>query len=373
MLKSSLLCLLCAFLPVSNFSEKDEAPTASAKIQVALLLDTSNSMDGLIDQAKAQLWKMVNKLSSARKQGEEVVMEIALFEYGNDNLAAGEGYIRMVQGFGMDLDGVSEQLFKLKTNGGSEYCGWVIKDALGNLQWSDSPDDLRIIVIAGNEPFDQGKVSYRESCELAAEKGIIINTIHCGDYKTGERTHWKDGAVIGRGRYMNIDTDEKVKHIPTPYDTTVIRLNEKLNKTYIGYGRQGNEMKLRQEEQDVNAASYGSSNVAQRAAAKAKKSYSNAGWDLVDAAEADSTLIQKMKKEDLPKEWQNKSREEIEKEIELLRAERTAIRKQLLELEVQMDTYIAAEKAKTAGATQTLDNVLIEAIVEQAKAKGFGF
>lgn len=170
---------------------------------------------------------------------------------------------------------------------------------------------------------------------------------------------------------MNIDIDEKVKHIPTPYDTTVIRLNEKLNKTYIGYGRQGNEMKLRQAEQDVNAAYYGSSNVAQRAAAKAKKSYSNAGWDLVDAAEADSTLIQKMKKEDLPKEWQNKSREEIEKEIELLRAERTAIRKQLLELEVQMDTYIAAEKAKTTGAPQTLDNVLIEAIVEQAK--GFGF
>ena len=35
-------------------------------IKVALLLDTSNSMDGLIDQAKAQLWDIVNELSYAK-------------------------------------------------------------------------------------------------------------------------------------------------------------------------------------------------------------------------------------------------------------------------------------------------------------------
>ena len=35
-------------------------------IKVALLLDTSNSMDGLINQAKAQLWEIVNELSYAK-------------------------------------------------------------------------------------------------------------------------------------------------------------------------------------------------------------------------------------------------------------------------------------------------------------------
>ena len=33
---------------------------------LALLLDTSNSMDGLIDQAKSQLWKIVNELAAAK-------------------------------------------------------------------------------------------------------------------------------------------------------------------------------------------------------------------------------------------------------------------------------------------------------------------
>ena len=87
------------------------------KIQVALLVDTSNSMDGLIDQAKSQIWKMVNKLASAKKEGEFTDIEIALFEYGNDNLAMGEGYVRMVSSLSKDVDGLSEQLFKLKTNG----------------------------------------------------------------------------------------------------------------------------------------------------------------------------------------------------------------------------------------------------------------
>ena len=35
-------------------------PTVSKKkIKIALLLDTSSSMDGLIDQAKSQLWKLI--------------------------------------------------------------------------------------------------------------------------------------------------------------------------------------------------------------------------------------------------------------------------------------------------------------------------
>src|SRR5262245_19674578 len=38
-------------------------------IQIALLLDTSTSMDGLIVQAQAQLWKVVNEFAYARREG----------------------------------------------------------------------------------------------------------------------------------------------------------------------------------------------------------------------------------------------------------------------------------------------------------------
>lgn len=99
-------------------------------IKVALLLDTSNSMDGLIDQAKAQLWEIVNELSYAKCDDSKPNLQIALYEYGNDRLNGDEGYIRQVLAFSSDLDEISKQLFSLTTNGGEEYCGHVIQTSL---------------------------------------------------------------------------------------------------------------------------------------------------------------------------------------------------------------------------------------------------
>src|SRR5918993_4131129 len=62
-------------------------------IMLALLLDTSNSMDGLIDQAKSQLWKIVNEVAAAKTgDGKQQNIKIALYEYGNDGLSSDEGF-----------------------------------------------------------------------------------------------------------------------------------------------------------------------------------------------------------------------------------------------------------------------------------------
>lgn len=84
-------------------------------------------MDGLINQAKAQLWEIVNELSYAKYGIQKPNLEIALYEYGNSTLPMEEGYIRQVLQFSSDLDEISEQLFSLTTNGGQEYCGAVIQ------------------------------------------------------------------------------------------------------------------------------------------------------------------------------------------------------------------------------------------------------
>jgi hypothetical protein len=360
----------------STPTEPSSVTTTTAekgKIQVALLLDTSNSMDGLIDQAKAQLWKMVNRLADAQRQNEGITLEIALYEYGNQGLSKEKGYIRQVQPLGTDLDGLSEKLFQLRTNGGDEFCGWVIQDAVGQLPWSAEDKDLKIIVIAGNEPFTQGPVDFRQSCGAAVGKNIIINTIHCGDFATGVSTQWQEGATIGKGKYMIIDTDKKITHVSTPYDSRVVELNSKLNDTYVGYGRTGEAKKDRQVAQDKNAAEYGSANVAQRAAAKSKGSYRNADWDIVDAADEKADFVATVKDEDLPANLKGKSKAELQQEINRLREERIAVKKELAELEKKMALYVAEEMKKSGTTEETLDNVLIQAVVEQAKAKGFEF
>src|SRR5436305_1675097 len=86
----------------STKPEKAEKP----KIQMAILLDTSNSMDGLIGQARAQLWKIVNEFAKAKKGGVQPDLEVALYEYGNNGLDAKTHWIRMVSPFTDDLDKV---------------------------------------------------------------------------------------------------------------------------------------------------------------------------------------------------------------------------------------------------------------------------
>ncbi len=113
------------------------------KIQIALLLDTSSSMEGLIEQAKSQLWLMVSELTKATCEGQDPKLEIALYEYGNDGLSFDNGYIRQVSPLISDLDDVSASLFSLSTNGGSEYCGYVIDKTIKDLEWVNQPAILK--------------------------------------------------------------------------------------------------------------------------------------------------------------------------------------------------------------------------------------
>src|SRR5262249_21219912 len=163
------------------------ALTQPPRVQLALLLDTSNSMDGLIDQARSQLWAVVNQFAAARRAGEPVTLEVALYEYGNDPIPASTGYVRRVLPFTTAPDRVSEELFALSTLGGEEYCGTVIQAALDQLRWSPAPSDLKTIFIAGNEPFTQGPVDFRPVVGRARARGITVNTFHCGPREEGER------------------------------------------------------------------------------------------------------------------------------------------------------------------------------------------
>ena len=88
-------------------------------VQIGILLDTSGSMSGLIDQARTELWSIVNEFIFARRNGTAPEVQVALYEYGKSSLAQDEGYIRQIVPLTTDLDKISEELFALKTNGGS--------------------------------------------------------------------------------------------------------------------------------------------------------------------------------------------------------------------------------------------------------------
>ncbi|MBN2440744.1 MAG: VWA domain-containing protein [Spirochaetales bacterium] len=354
----------------SRSSIGSEPPGDGPFIQIALLLDTSGSMDGLISQAKAHLWKIVNELSNTKKGNTPGELRVALYEYGNDSISGFSGHIRNIVPFTNDLDLLYEKLFNLKTNGGNEFCGMVMDKALNQLQWSNNNDDLKLIFIAGNEPFNQGLINYREICAKAVEKGIIINTIHCGDFDIGVQELWQDAALRGKGKYMTLNHNQEIVYIEAPQDDEIARLNESLNETYIPYGSQGKEFQSRQKIQDKNALSMNSGILVQRAAAKSTSNYSNSTWDVVDAVKNDMVRIEELKETDLPEEMKKMSKEERKTYIEEMNNKREEIQKEIMELYKERETYVA-EQQKLNNAENSFDEALVGAIREQAESNGF--
>ena len=375
--KTKIIILFCLLVLSNNLSaaskrEKNIDKRSSQKIMLALLLDTSNSMDGLIEQAKSQLWTIVNELSTAKcDDGSHPEVKIALFEYGNDGLPASEGYMRMVVNLTDDLDEISEKLFGLRTNGGEEYCGQVIKKSIYQLNWSDREADLKMIFIAGNEPFTQGSVSYHTACSLAKDKDIVVNTIFCGSYAEGVNTFWKKGAELTGGTYMNIAQDRKTVFVSTPYDQRIADLNESLNSTYIYYGSRGHEKKESQIRQDANAAKYGQANKVKRTVSKSSHVYINSSWDLVDATNDDDTILDSLSIRDLPDIMQSMTQKERKTYINNQSQRRKAISKEIQMLNGKRKQYLAEHQPEKQN--EMLDKAMVKSIKTIAKNKNLIF
>ena len=347
-------------------------PQPRPVIQLAILLDTSNSMDGLIDQARTQLWRVVNEFGKARKNGVMPELQVALYEYGNTRLRSEDGYIRRVLPFTTDLDRVSEELFALQTSGGDEYCGQVIDEAVRRLDWSASANDLRVIFIAGNEPFTQGPVDFKTSCASATKRGIIVNTIFCGDRAEGLDTHWASGAKLAEGRYIAIDQNAEVAHIAAPQDGQIAALGMQLNTTYIAYGAKGSEGQRRQSAQDYNLSGKTGANL-ERQMAKASANYTNSSWDLIDAKKSGKVDIEKVKTKDLPPDMQRMTVAQRKAHIAGMEKKRLDLQKTIARLHEERTKHIARLKRTTPPAKNTLDEAIITAVREAGKKRGFTF
>ena len=365
--------LVLSFSSPINHRTEIETPKKiknNPKIQAAILLDVSNSMDGLIEQAKAQLWTMVNVMGKAKCNGETPQIEIALYEYGRDNNDLKKGYVKQITPFTSDLDNLSQKLFQLTTNGGQEYCGYVIHTSLNELKWDTTSSNYKVIFISGNEDFLQGNISYTLACTEAKNKGVIVNTIYCGDRLQGIKEHWNLLGECGNGSFTNINSDAKPEDIPTPYDSTLITLNNKLNATYIYYGAAGKGKKELQGSMDVANLTVNSYAGVNRAVAKASPgTYKNSTWDLVDAKEDDKKILDKVDFKTLPDSLQKKSKAELEVMVNQKSKERAGIQKEMQDVNTKREVYIAAEKIKKAKAgnhSQTLESEVEKIIREQA-------
>jgi hypothetical protein len=337
-------------------------------IDIAILLDTSGSMQSLINQARAEIWKIINSLNNVTKNGVKPELRVSLFEYGKSSLPLSNGHLQMISPLTTDLDIFSSKLFNLRTNGGDEFAPWVIQDASLDLKWSTNKDSFKLIIIAGNEAFQQGPVLINSASSIAKEKGIIVNSIFCGDYNNGIRSQWNIISNKTDGVYSNINNNIVVEGIKTPYDDELLKLNRALNDTYIRYGYKGKEKREMQIQSDKQASGISKSILAERTVAKASSNYKNDSWDMVDALESGKEF-KDIDKSTLEDEYKNISEQELEKIIEEKKVERKNIKEKIHNKNKLRAQFIKEESKKNN--KNSFGDKLIKNIDKQIKDKGF--
>ncbi len=342
-------------------------------IDLVICLDTSGSMTALIDSARAKLWDIVHQLAKAKPTPQ---LRVGLLTYGSPNVStAGAGWVVRQMDLTHDLDGLYARMMSLTTNGGEEYVGWVLNDALKTMNWSRDPRALKLIFVAGNESADQAAevFNFRAVAERARVEGITINAVYCGNFQIGLSEKWQEVALHGGGDFSAIDMERGTVQIQTPYDKELFELNIKLNATYIPYGSRGDARWKQQQEQDANAERLGLQTAGTRVAAKASPLYNNKDWDLLDAAAAGDVKLESVAKEDLPAAMQPMSAAEREAYVGRKQAERTEVQRQIQDLSARRDGFLE-DKRKTANPGQAgLDEAMLQSIRKQAESKGFTF
>ncbi len=369
--KLTILCLLLG-LPALPGAAQLPAEAPERPIDVAICLDTSGSMSGLIESAKQKLWAVVNELAQAEPTP---YLRVAVIEYGNTGIAEEAGWVAKRLDLTTDLDEVYNTLFAFTTRGGTEYVARATTAAREQLEWSPDAAALKIIFVCGNEPATQDpEITIEDACKAAITDGIIVNSIFCGNVAEGENTGWLRVAQLADGRYAAIDQDNGVVRIATPFDDQLAELSGKLNETYLAYGARGAYGAANQAAQDANAAGLAPGAAAERALAKAGTQYRNAGWDLVDASAQEGFDLATIPEDQLPEDMRGMTLAERKAHIEKMATARATLQKQMGELGRQRDEFAKAEMKKQGlDEEDSLDAAMRAAVREQAVRNGFRF
>ncbi len=367
-----LLCI-CALAVSPLAAQIGETPEGTPQeIDVAIVLDVSGTMKGLIDSTRLRLWEIVNDLARVEPPPR---LRVALVTFGNQSPATRDnGWVRVETDLTEDLDHLSARLFALRSRGAVENVGHALRVSLQQLGWSRAPGAVKLLFVAGNESADREEpVGFRAMSALARDKGILVNAIFCGQESHPSAASWREMATLADGDFHGIDHNEKVVVIETPFDGELARLGGELNDTYVPATADAVAAKKNQVRQDRNARSLGRAVAASRAQAKASQLYTT-DWDFVTSVEAGRLDLTSTKVDALSPELRKMSADERLIYFEDLRIRREQIGQLIAELGDQRRRFIA-EEAKRRGLdpSRAFDGALLRSLRNQAEAHGFSF
>jgi Mg-chelatase subunit ChlD len=352
------------------------APQGAPRVDVVFVLDTTGSMGGLIQTAKDKIWSIATTMASARPTPE---IRIGLVAYRD----RGDQYVTRVVDLSDDLDSVYATLMDFQAGGGGdtpESVNRALHDAVHNISWSQDPQAYQVVFLVGDAPphMDYAdEASYPEIVKAAAARGIVINTIQCGNMPVTAEP-WTQIASLGHGKFFQVEQAGGAVAMTTPYDAELATLSARLDDTRLYFGSE--------EEKEAMAGKVAATDKLHESASvesRARRAAFNmsAGGrtnllgknDLVDAVASGDIKLEELDEEELPAALKPMAQEEQVAYLEDIAQERSQLKRQMRELAEDRDGYIAKKAKEAGGYKDSLDQKIYEAVAEQAGAVGLEY
>ena len=342
-----------------------------ARIEVAFALDTTGSMSGLIEGAKQKIWSIANQMADT---GQEVEIRIGLVGYRD----RGDEYVTRIYDLTDDIDSIYGHLRGFRADGGGdtpESVNQALHTAVTEMSWSQSPEVYKVVFLVGDAPPHMNysdDVKYPETARLAAERGITLNTIQCGNLPDTSGV-WQQIAKLGKGRYVAIQQDGAMVALATPMDEDLSRLNRELAATALPYGDEGQQEEIREKLRRSLSAAAPAAASRLSYLAKAGGKLNSGRRDLVDAVKDGLVDLDPLPAdEQLPAEMKGMSDTKQQSYVQQRIAERDKIQEEIAALGRKRDAWVRTESERLAreGRGDGFDQEVLEAIRSQAAEKG---
>lgn len=362
--------------PLNPVSQNHTNQKQTKKIELVFALDTTGSMGGLIHAAREKIWSIATNMAQADQAPE---IRIGLVAYRD----RGDKYITRVIDLSSDLDSVYAQLMDLVADGGGdgpESVNQALYDAVHKITWSQDQDAYQVIFLVGDAPphMDyQDDVKYPVSIQAAVDKGILVNTIQCGNDRS-TLNKWQTMASLGRGRFFNVAQDGNAVAMSTPFDKELATLSAEMDRTRLYYGTD-EERRKKAKKQAATDKLHSSASVESRArramfnVSRSGKANQIGEGDLVEDVTSGRTDLSSVAEENLPAPIRELPAVEQQRLITEKAEKRSELNKKIEAVAKQRAAYIDEEMKKRGGAQDSLDDKLIGTLRTQAKEKGLGY
>jgi hypothetical protein len=349
--------LLIAFvLSVSAASASAEtaAPQGQRRIvEVAFVLDTTGSMGPLIEGAKRSIWRIATSIIDKNPEAEVRMGLVAYRDIGDE-------YVTRRFDMTTDIQGIYGELLALQARGGGDWPESVneaLDVAITRLNWTQGEHVDRIVFLVGDAPPHMDYAQDRKYPEVLADaraRRILVNAVQAGAARDTERV-WRDVARLGGGDYLAIPQDGgRVAQISTPFDSEIIELQMRINRTVVPYGPRAQRESVRRRQEQVAAApAPAASDMATYVNRSGRGGAAVTGeGDLVSDVLRGGRALGGIPEADLPDDLRRLSEAERLARLRALDAERAELGRRMAELTRRRDEHVRnAERAAPAPAS----------------------